>query len=250
MKKTLLALACAIGASPALALNINFIGYEDNPFFGIEQLEILNLAASQYERRIMDDVTIDVTLYTDSTRPMPHEDVLAQSTFTSLAAFFTGEVTYIDEGFINFNVGGSFHSGAASFNDYDLYSIVLHEMGHILGMTSSFSTWNNLLTTDGAYFSGTRSVEVYGGLVPITTDDGSHWDYARWNWDTGINPSMFSFFRPGEIRELTELDFAALADIGWKVSASNIPEPETWVMLLVGLGIVGNIAAKRRRQAT
>jgi len=245
MKKTLLALVCTVSASPALALSINFTGYENNSFFGAEQLEILNLAAWQYENRITDDVTINVTLDTNFTLDMTYPYALAEGG-PSWWDVNNVKVTDIAGGSINYNVGGNFFGG--SFSDYDLYSITLHELGHILGMVggSGFAPWDNLLTVnaDGVWFTGEYSVGVYGGLVPIT-DDLSHWDDSRWT--SGINPSMFPTFYPGETRSLSELDYAALADMGWHVTF--VPEPETWVMLLAGLGVVSSIAAKRRRGA-
>jgi len=245
MKKTLLTLACAISASPALALNINFTGYENNSFFGAEQLEILNLAAWQYENRITDDVTINVRLYTDSTLDMTYPYALAEGG-PSWRSTGNINVTNITGGSINYNVGGNF--GARSFSDFDLYSLTLHELGHVLGIVSRFAPWNNLLTTiDGElWFTGEYSVGIYGGLVPVTVD-GSHWDSSRWNFGSEIYPAMFTVLYPGQIQPLSELDYAALADMGWNVTF--VPEPETWAMLLAGFGIVGTIATKRRRVA-
>ena len=44
---------------------------------------------------------------------------------------------------------------------------------------------------------------------------------------------------------MTELDWAALSDVGWQVAAA-VPEPESWAMMLAGLGLVG-LSLKRRR---
>jgi hypothetical protein len=239
MKKTFLALICTVGASPALALTINFTGYEDNSFFGTEQLGILNWAASQYEERIENDMTINIALSTETMS----DNILAIGGPNWQWVVGTDiSVTNITGGSISFNAGKS------GFSNYDLYSITLHERGHVFGIINGFDPWNKLLIDGGAYFSGEYSVGVYGGFVPITAD-GSHWDNHRWNSE--LTPSMFPSFVPGEVRSLSELDFAALADIGWQVVGFNapIPEPETWAMLLAGLGIVGSVAARRRRAA-
>jgi hypothetical protein len=238
MKKTFLALICAVSASPALALTINFTGYENDSFFGAEQLDIFNQAAAEYEKLITNDMIIDVTLSTESMS----DNILAMG---GPSWWVTGQdiaVTNISGGSISFNVGKS------GFSNYDLYSITVHELGHVLGIISGFDPWDNLLTGGGAWFSGEYAVGVYGGLVPVTNDE-SHWDNTRWN--SVLNPSMFPSFGPGEIRGPSELDFAALADIGWQVvgfNASMVPEPETWAMLLAGLGIVGSVATRRRHQ--
>jgi len=121
-------------------------------------------------------------------------------------------------------------------------------------MLNNFDPWvGNLETVNGGtYFNGEYATGVYGGLVPVS-NDLSHWDNSRRRWDSDINPSMFPTFSARETRTLTELDYAALADIGWQVTGYNytentpIPEPETWAMLLAGLGIM-SVAAKRRHR--
>lgn len=47
--------------------------------------------------------------------------------------------------------------------------------------------------------------------------------------DPGITPNLRKYF--------TELDYAAMNDIGWQVSP--IPEMEIWAMMLAGLGLLG-----------
>jgi hypothetical protein len=41
----------------------------------------------------------------------------------------------------------------------------------------------------------------------------------------------------GVRQHFTELDYAAMKDIGWQVS--TIPEAEVWSMMLAGLGLLG-----------
>ena len=121
MKKTLLALACAFGASPALALSINFTGYENNSYLS-GQMEILNLAAWQYESRIMDDRVINVEL---STVSLPGNTLAIG---WSQWQWMPGEVITVD----NITYGGiNFNTGISAFNRYDLYSLAVHELGHV-----------------------------------------------------------------------------------------------------------------------
>jgi hypothetical protein len=47
----------------------------------------------------------------------------------------------------------------------------------------------------------------------------------------------------GQRKHFTDLDFAAMDDIGWQVAV--VPEADTWAMLLAGLGLVG-VATRRR----
>ena len=54
-----------------------------------------------------------------------------------------------------------------------------------------------------------------------------------------MSPAIYN----GQRKYFTALDFAAMQDIGWQVTA--VPEADTWAMLLAGLGLVG-FAARRR----
>lgn len=48
----------------------------------------------------------------------------------------------------------------------------------------------------------------------------------------------------GTRKYFTELDFAAMQDIGWQVTA--VPEADTWAMLLAGLGLI-SMATRYRK---
>lgn len=106
---------------------------------------------------------------------------------------------------------------------YDLYSVAVHELGHVFGIGTSDS-WKNKV--DGDYFTGTGSVSLYQGNVPLN-DGADHWASGTTSYVGSTGASQMVSMAPslaGGVREyFTELDFQALNDIGWQVS--SVPEP-------------------------
>ena len=49
----------------------------------------------------------------------------------------------------------------------------------------------------------------------------------------------------GTRKYFTDLDFAAMQDIGWQVTP--VPEARSWVMMLAGLGMIASLARLRSR---
>ncbi|MCH9698377.1 MAG: FG-GAP-like repeat-containing protein [Gammaproteobacteria bacterium] len=98
----------------------------------------------------------------------------------------------------------------------DFYSNALHEFGHLLGIGTSDSWFSQ---TSLSYFDGTHSAEHFNDLIPLD-DTREHWaqhvndSHKGTSQAAALTPAL----RPGERKEFTALDIAALEDVGWDIS--------------------------------
>lgn len=116
----------------------------------------------------------------------------------------------------------------------DFFSVALHELGHILGVGTSGS-WNTFVTTSDAgdsFFVGPASLDEFGAPVPL--EDGPNPGHFA---SSGIfpEPAMDPVLSPGTRKLLTDLDIAALRDVGWEVV---IPEPTTGALLWIAVSLL------------
>lgn len=105
----------------------------------------------------------------------------------------------------------------------DFYSLVQHEMGHLLGFTDGTDSFEN--QTDGETFVGNFAMDVFGGPVPL--------DPAGGHWQDGLvfqgGPTTMDPRLPSGVRvAFTALDWAALRDIGWEVAAEGFWTDGFW----------------------
>jgi hypothetical protein len=156
-------------------------------------------------------------------------------------------------GSISFNSSFSnwyFDSTLATSNDisgYDFYSVALHEIAHVLGMGTADS-WNDQIV--GTCTTGSCSLDGYA--LNYANGDKGHWKSGAMStingagsFEVAMDPSLLNNTR----KNFTDQDWAGMAYIGWQVAAVvAVPEPETWAMLLAGLGLVGFAAARKEKR--
>lgn len=123
----------------------------------------------------------------------------------------------------------------------DFYTVALHELGHLLGLGTADS-WDNLVS--GTSFTGAASTSVFGSNPPLQAD-GAHWLNGTVSVVDGVSQeaAMDPSITTGTRKVFTDLDIAALKDVGWEVSAVPVPAA-VW---LLGSGLIGLFAVAKRR---
>lgn len=125
-------------------------------------------------------------------------------------------------GSITFDSSGTdWHFGTTTeglgFLEADFLSVATHELGHLLGFgtSESFDTF-----VSGGTFTGPKSVAEYDnvGNPPLAQDD-SHW--ADGLVDNGQETALDPSISLGTRKLLTNLDWAALDDLGWTLTTSS-----------------------------
>ncbi len=123
----------------------------------------------------------------------------------------------------------------------DFLTVALHELGHLFGFGTADS-WTACVSGD--YFTGAAATAEYGSAPPLA-DDAAHWAEGTQAQaypdgaltDVAMDPSSWV----GRRTLLTDLDWAALDDVGWSLA----PEPATLALVALGAAVV---AARRRRE--
>ncbi|MCB1761041.1 MAG: matrixin family metalloprotease [Gammaproteobacteria bacterium] len=127
------------------------------------------------------------------------------------------------------------------FSGFDFYSVALHEIAHVLGF-GTVDSWNNQVS--GGSFIGDNASSLFGGPVPLA--DLGHWQQALTSTIDGSGSqeaAMDPNIAPGQRKRFTDLDLAALADIGWEVSAVPLPA----AAYLFGAALLAMVGVGRHR---
>ena len=113
-----------------------------------------------------------------------------------------------------------------------LDNVVLHEMGHILGIGTLWTYQRSLLVgkgTDDPYFAGTGAVQQFASLggtsytgtpVPVENSGSAGTRDAHWRRSVFVNELMQGYAQPNGM-PMSRVTVASLADLGYSVSFSG-----------------------------
>ena len=168
-------------------------------------------------------------------------------------------------GSISFDSGTTWNFDLGTTNTgvkTDFYSIALHEVGHALGLGSSWNQWMD--DGDGGY-TGPQALAAYNtdngtslASLDLVSPSNDHWEngtYESFLFPGGIADGTVSDITKQDLLmeptanfvvgsldrfELTNTDVGALQDLGWSV----VPEPSAALLTILGLGAT---LVRRRR---
>ncbi len=109
---------------------------------------------------------------------------------------------------------------ATSSGKQDFYSVMVHEIGHIMGFSNLWEAWKANKSSN--LWNGSNGKAAYGGQpVPIDASSQSHFgSLTQGNVNCACHPSMSTSISANSRKGFSELDFAMLEDVGYSVSAS------------------------------
>ena len=129
-------------------------------------------------------------------------------------------------GTVSFSTEANWHFGETTTDlgrgEFDFRSVAFHEIYHVLGFGTSAS-WSARVDANNATFTGAASVAEYDGTgdVPLF-GDLAH--FAEGATDNGQELALDPTITDGTRKFPTDLDNAALTDIGWEVASPGIGE--------------------------
>jgi len=117
------------------------------------------------------------------------------------------------------------HADATISGKTDFYSVMVHEIGHIMGFTSSeaFKNFSSGGVAGVGSWTGTNAKLEYNGQnIPL--NGNPHWgnSIVQGNVNCACHPSMLPSIGPDTRTAFSDLDFALLKDVGYTISASPV----------------------------
>jgi hypothetical protein len=151
--------------------------------------------------------------------------------------------------------------GAGDTSNYGLISVLEHEISEVMGRIGisggNVTAPNQYSLLDAFSYSapGTRSpgngggnyFSIDGGTTAglLFNNESANGGDSR-DWANTTLDAFNAFGAPGVVAPLSATDFQVMDVLGYNLAAA-VPEPETYAMMLAGLGLLG-IAARRRKQ--
>jgi hypothetical protein len=255
------ALVCLVGVpAPARALAIigNFqsfaVGPDDDPAQGGGNIvDIFAAAARTWEAAILDDLTVQIQFGWVPGAPVIGDGPLAFSLgnhrdgeiFVSVShdwfldatpataeEYATAERRLVSFGDAAYTYGLGFSGGIGAADGTDLYTVLLHEIGHVLSFgPSAFADY-----ADGDV--DVTAPRPRAGLELPVADNCCHLQDP--SGFAEFNPLMFKFIGSGERRLISDADLLFVAETGdWTQLDSRrfaVPEPAATGLILLALG--------------
>jgi hypothetical protein len=108
-----------------------------------------------------------------------------------------------------------------------LLGVLVHEMGHLLGIGSNWASMGLVsgLNTSNPIFTGPRATAEYNAIfgtsaagVPVETDGGGGTRLVHWDETTLGSELMTGWYNSGQTNPLSRITVASLADMGYQVN--------------------------------
>lgn len=139
-------------------------------------------------------------------------------------------------GGLSLNLNTNWYSGTdpnVTPGAYDMYSIVAHELGHVLGfgLYNFVDAWTANVNNLNHTFTGSAATIAYGGALPLTTTNQHIASGTTFEGQTMImTPTIGS----GTRRYWTVPELESLVDIGYVA----VPEPSALLLFLLGIPLL------------
>jgi hypothetical protein len=260
-----LAICCLVGQHAAAQFQINVI-YDST--VTPQQQSIFELAAQTWESHILGyqpGITITGLTINASTPNLidpPGQDILGLANATA----------WVNQGGFRLSTAGFMQFDSENvtqlINQGYFDEVVIHEMGHVLGIGINWIS-NGVYVNGSGRYTGQYGLAAYnaeygqtGSWIPVELSGGASTANKHWNEVdngaalTGIHNAqgrdlthelMTGWLNIGQPPYIANFTIQSLRDIGFRVvePPTTVPEPAT-VMLLVPLVVVVGLGATRR----
>jgi len=176
---------------------------------------------------------------------------LSKSSGSVMWNLMAGDSAGTDRFLVTFSTAPNGVIEFAAFNNigtrFDSYIGAVNGKGTHAGTNDTFDGYAETVVADGVAYAGNLGVNL-GGVAGFNGSTaavlGESMDLNVFYGSSSIAPTAKSFVTKEGLQIVAR---TYMADDGYRLQISAVPEPETYAMLLAGLGLIG--AAARRRRA-